>query len=147
MWISARPASSPGEPARATSCTTPSWSTTPRYGAGLGWEGPDGSSLVVFRLVQPHKWIPCVVLYPLHAGRFLCPSWVHGPLCQAPWQAHRAAVCPPCFLCFICLFPHGAHAQPEGVSFPWMLSCGVPLFIKQAPLSYLCLCRPHPVRT
>lgn len=70
MWISARLASSLGEPARATSCTTPSWSTTPRYGAGLGWEGLgseqihiDGSSLAMFRLVQPQKWIPCMFLF------------------------------------------------------------------------------------
>ncbi|KFO61067.1 Dystrophin-related protein 2, partial [Corvus brachyrhynchos] len=42
---------------------------------------------------------------------------MHGPQCPAcpvpgP-MTDRAAVCPPCFLSFIFLFPHGAHAQPE----------------------------------
>lgn len=69
---------------------TPVWSW-----AGLGgpWlrAGPTvGSSLVVFRLVHPHKWIPCVfcTLCMLEAACVsavlgLVVSRVHGPQCPA----------------------------------------------------------------
>lgn len=72
---------------------TPVWSW-----AGLGgpWlrAGPtDGSSLVVFRLVQPHKWIPCVVLYPLRAGGCLCPCCSGARGEQGAWPPVSSLSC------------------------------------------------------
>ncbi|KFQ57964.1 Dystrophin-related protein 2, partial [Pelecanus crispus] len=68
--------------------------TPVRSWAGLGWEGLgsaqvpiDDSSLVMFKLVQPQKWIPCMFLFPsacwkLPVSLLFWGSWPAGRPCQ-----------------------------------------------------------------